>query len=226
MVRLDGRGFSKLTKEGDDFERPFDEAFRNAMIDTCEHLFECGFRVEFCYTQSDEISLLLHCDDETFGGRIDKLLSVLAGEASATLSLALGMHAVMDARLLQIARQTDVIEYFVWRSLDAHRNALSTISYWALRDLEGLSATDATRRLEGADVSEKNETLFELGINFNDAPSWQKRGVALFWEDYEKVGVDPRTGDEKTALRRRIGSDLDLPVGDEWIEYLREVIGF
>lgn len=222
IVRLDGRGFTRLTKETVDFERPFDVLFRDTMVATTKHLFECGFRVEFGYTQSDEISLLLHPDDETFGRRIDKSLTVLAGEASAALSLELGVHAVMDARLLQLARSADVIDYFVWRSLDAHRNALSAHAYWALREEDDLSAQEATRRLEGATSSEKNELLFERGTNFNDVPSWQKRGIVLLWEEYEKVGVDPRSGEERVATRRRVGVDADLPLGEEWRAFLAE----
>jgi len=222
VVRLDGRGFSRLTKETATLDRPFDVGFRDAMIGTASHLFECGFRVEFGYTQSDEISILLHVDDDAFGGRIDKALSVLAGEASAALSLRLGMHAVFDARLLQLAREEDVVDYFVWRSLDAHRNALSAHAYWILRDRDGLTATAATQRLDGAGVAEKNELLFERGVNFNEIPAWQKRGVALFWEDFEKVGVDPRTGDARTAARRRVAVDVDLPLGEEWRSYLRQ----
>jgi tRNA(His) 5'-end guanylyltransferase len=222
VVRLDGRGFSRLTKETDAFARPFDEGFRDAMLATAVHLFECGFRVEFGYTQSDEISLLLHVDDETFGRRIDKTLSVLSGEASAALSLRLGMHAVFDARILQLAREEEVVDYFVWRSLDAHRNALSAHAYWALRDQDGLSATAATRRLRGSGVADKNDLLFARGTNFNEVPAWQKRGVALFWESYDKVGVDPRSGQERVAERRRVAVDMDLPLGDAWRAYVQD----
>ncbi len=222
VVRLDGRGFTRLTKELIELERPFDERFRDAMVAATQHLMECGFRVVFAYTQSDEISLAIDAGDETFGGRIDKTLTVLAGEASAALSLELGSVAVMDARLLQLVSVDDAVEYFSWRSLDAHRNALSAHAYWALRDIDGVSARKAGKRLIGASVSDKNELLFERGINFNDCPSWQKRGIALFWEDYEKVGVDPRTGEEKVANRRRIAVDMELPLGAEWHDYLRE----
>ncbi len=71
-----------------------------------------------------------------------------------------------------------------WRSADALRNALSAHAYWALRKHDDFSATQATRRLEGATVSDKNEILFERGINFNDVPTWQKplSGVAQPFE--------------------------------------------
>ena len=39
-VRLDGRNFTKLTKEICRFEAPFDTRFRDAMIDTAKHLMQ------------------------------------------------------------------------------------------------------------------------------------------------------------------------------------------
>ena len=43
-VRIDGRNFTKLTKETCRFEAPFDVRFRDAMVDTVRHLMDCGFR--------------------------------------------------------------------------------------------------------------------------------------------------------------------------------------
>lgn len=82
-VRIDGRNFTKLTKETCRFEAPFDVRFRDAMVDTVRHLMDCGFRIVYGYTQSDEISLLFHPKDNTFGRKTRKINSVLAGEASA-----------------------------------------------------------------------------------------------------------------------------------------------
>ena len=98
VARLDGRGFSKLTRE-QGFQHPFDPAFRAAMVSTTQHLMKCGPQVLLGYTQSDEISLLFHPECRSFGRRSSKLLSVLAGEASAVLSLALGVPSVFDCRL-------------------------------------------------------------------------------------------------------------------------------
>lgn len=67
-----------------------------------------------------------------------------------------------------------VVDYFRWRSEDAHRNALNSHCYWLLRK-EGKSVGQATSTLEGMSVAAKNELLFQHGINFNDLPRWQKR---------------------------------------------------
>src|SRR5690606_7866836 len=44
VARLDGRSFTRLTKEVHKFNAPFDERFRDLMLDTMEHLMSgCGF---------------------------------------------------------------------------------------------------------------------------------------------------------------------------------------
>jgi tRNA(His) 5'-end guanylyltransferase len=60
---------------------------------------QCGFRVIYGYTQSDEISLLFHPEENSFGRKTRKLNSILAGEASAKFSLQLGDHGSFDCRI-------------------------------------------------------------------------------------------------------------------------------
>ena len=57
VARLDGRNFTRLTRETCRFEAPFDERFRDLMLRTARHLMQCGFNIVYGYTQSDEISL-------------------------------------------------------------------------------------------------------------------------------------------------------------------------
>src|SRR5262245_6038175 len=78
VARLDGRGFTRLTKEQLDFERPFDARFRDAMLETTAHLMQCGVRVAYAYTESDEISLLIPPDEDAFQRKLRKLTSILA----------------------------------------------------------------------------------------------------------------------------------------------------
>ena len=220
VVRLDGRNFTRLTKSEWNLEAPFDVRFRDAMLATTRHLMDCGFNVTYGYVQSDEISLLLHRDDATFDRKLRKILSVLAGEASACFSLAMGRHAGFDARVSQLPSDALVIDYFRWRHEDAHRNALNAHCYWLLRG-QGDSANAATSRLSGLSIAEKNELLFQNGINFNDLPSWQKRGIGVHWDTYEKAGHNPKTGETTTALRRCLREWMDLPLGDDYTAFLR-----
>ena len=57
VARIDGRGFTRLTKELHAFNAPFDERFRDYMVATVKHLMHCGFHIIYGYTESDEISL-------------------------------------------------------------------------------------------------------------------------------------------------------------------------
>ena len=102
VARLDGRGFSRLTKELCDFEAPFDVRFCDMMVNTVKELMRCGFKVVYGYTESDEISLLFHTDEDTFGRKVRKFNSILAGTASAAFSLQLGQSAIFDCRLVPL----------------------------------------------------------------------------------------------------------------------------
>ena len=66
--------------------------------------------------------------------------------------------------------------------------------------------------------------LFQHGINFNDLPSWQKRGVGLYWEQYDRPAENPVTGEKVFARRRRIRRDLDLPMKDDYSTFLRKLV--
>jgi len=87
VARIDGRCFTRLTKEVHKFESPYDIKFRDMMVATVKHLMECGFNVKYGYTQSDEISLLFSYCENTFERKLRKMNSILAGEASAKFSL-------------------------------------------------------------------------------------------------------------------------------------------
>ena len=77
VARLDGNRFTRLTKEVCQFEAPFDERFRNMMVHTVRALMDYGFRVIYGFTESDEISLLFHPAENTFGRKVRKYNSIL-----------------------------------------------------------------------------------------------------------------------------------------------------
>lgn len=116
------------------------------MIDTVKHLMQCGFRIVYGYTESDEISLLFHPDDNTFGRKVRKINSVLAGEASAYMSLSLGVCACFDSRVIPLPNLECVKDYFSWRQEDAHRNSLNAHCYWMLRK-KGMGVRKATKQI-------------------------------------------------------------------------------
>lgn len=223
VARLDGRSFTKLTKEICEFEAPFDETFRDMMTGTTKALMESGFRIVYGYTESDEISLLFHPEDNTFGRKVRKINSVLAGEASAAFSLALGLPAVFDCRVVPLPTIERVLDYFIWRQEDSHRNSLNSHCYWMLRK-QGSSQAEATDLLQEKSVAYKNELLFQNGINYNDLPTWQKRGIGIYYAEIEKPGYDPMNNKVVMATRRELVIDYELPLGDEYREFVSNMI--
>jgi len=215
VARLDGRNFSRLTKEICNFEAPFDVRFRDMMVNTVKALMDCGFRVVYGFAESDEISLLFHPEENTFGRKVRKYNSILAGQASATFSLELGLAVAMDCRLVPLPNLEKVQDYFLWRQEDAHRNALNAHCYWMLRK-EGLDPQTATQMLDGKSIAYKNELLFSRGINFDKLPAWQKRGIGVYWADVEKIGFNPITKEETKTTRRGLKVDYDLPLGEDY----------
>lgn len=222
-ARLDGRSFTRLTKEICQFETPFDIRFRNLMIDTVGALMNAGFRIIYGYTESDEISLLFHPEDNTFGRKVRKINTTLAGEASASFSLALGQIATFDCRVIPLPNTDRVADYFIWRQEDSHRNSLNAHCYWALRR-EGINAKKATSMLEGMSVPEKNELLFTKGINYNDLPNWQKRGVGVSFQDVQKEGFNPMKQEKVLTVRRKLTVNYDLPLGDDYRQYILKML--
>jgi tRNA(His) guanylyltransferase len=85
VVRLDGHCFSTYTKG---FDRPYDLRIHRAMVSTAGDLLT-KFGAVTAYTESDEISLIFHPHSEEmpstlpFNGRVQKVVSVFAGYASA-----------------------------------------------------------------------------------------------------------------------------------------------
>ncbi|WP_021595264.1 tRNA(His) guanylyltransferase Thg1 family protein [Actinomadura welshii] len=220
IVRVDGRSFSRFTEAR--FDKPFDPRFSALMEETATALLtELGGR--YAYTESDEISVVLDPAFDLFGREVEKLVSLSAGIATAAFTHAAGEPAVFDGRVWMGIGLDDVVDYLTWRQDDAARCALNGWCYWTLRH-EGLSPRQATRELDRTSVSAKNELLFARGINFNEVPAWQRRGVGLWWETYEKQGHDPIRNVDVTATRRRVHVERDLPMKDPYRDLARTIL--
>ncbi|PTT29914.1 guanylyltransferase [Chryseobacterium sp. HMWF028] len=223
VVRLDGKGFTKLTKEKLSLEKPFDKKFSDVMVDTTKYLFNIGFKVIYGYTQSDEISLLIHKDDNTFNRKIRKINSVLAGEASAFFSLEFQKICVFDCRTIAFPNQEMLLDYFCWRQEDSHRNSLSAHCYWTLRK-NGFNAKQTTERIEKMSQSDKNELLFQYGINYNNLPLWQKRGVGILNRKVKKQGFNPVTKESVVYLRNELFVENELTTRENYRTFLKEIL--
>lgn len=220
VIRVDGRSFSRFT-EGR-FDKPFDIRFRDMMVGSAGQLMD-ELNGLYAYTESDEISVLFPPAWDLFNREIEKLVSISASIASAAFTHACGEMVQFDSRIWTGIDKERVVDYFRWRQADAARCALNSWAYRILRE-GGMVTAEATAALKKKSVSYKNELLFRHGINFNNLPAWQRRGVGLYWETYEKEGFNPVLGRKVSAARRRIKADEHLPVKDAYGEFIQGLL--
>lgn len=177
-ARIDGRSFSQFTKN---MERPYDLEMSNAMINTTKHLVD-KTHARIGYTQSDEISLVWvqeRSDSEMFfGGKVHKIVSVLASMTAAFFNFYCGQNPYLrnfanrnpphfDCRAFQLPNRVEAANAFLWREQDATKNAISMAA----------RAYHSHAALDHKNGAEMQEMLFQKGVNFNDYPAFFKRGT-------------------------------------------------
>lgn len=155
-----------------------------------------------------------------FNRKTRKIISILAAEASAKFSVLHDEMATFDARICILPNAKAVEDYFRWRHEDAHRNALNAHCYWMLRK-EGENIKNATDQVKGLSRQEKHDLLFSRDINFNELPSWQKRGTGLYWTEIEKSGFNPKTKQSTVSTRRHIFKNYELTLGEDYSQFIQ-----
>jgi tRNA(His) 5'-end guanylyltransferase len=175
VARIDGRSFSSFTRG---LARPYDQRLADLMMETVKYLVQetnanCG------YTQSDEISLVWYSPTtETeilFNGRVQKMESVLAGMTSSYFlyhcpKFLPAEYAAklphFDARVWNVPTKEEAANCFLWREWDATKNSISMAAqhYYSHNELMGKNGSD------------KQEMLFQKGVNWNNYPDFFKRG--------------------------------------------------
>ena len=229
IVRADGRNFKRVLLEHK-FQKPYDERFVKGIVDSTELFFaKSGFDPLLAYIFSDEISLYFRF--VPFRGRIEKLDSIIASFLASALTIALDFKdpIAFDARVIPVCGDEEVVAYLAQRQAEAWRNHINAYGYYGLIE-SGLSAKEAEKRLRGMKAEDVHEMLFRMGINLNDKPSWERRGIMVVRHGYEKEGYDPRAerGGTVTVTRYRIAQLWDLPLfnteegANLLMRYLRE----
>lgn len=80
----------------------------------------------------------------------------------------------------------------MWRISDSERNCLNQWCYYLLINSDGLSPLRAQKALNKQTIQWKNEYLFNNhGIKFDKLPSWQKRGIGIYFMDLKKKVTTP-----------------------------------
>ena len=196
LARIDGKNFSRFASG---LARPYDERLSALMVATSKYLVAesdalCG------YTQSDEISLLFYSDDSKsqifFDGKVQKMNSVLASMASAyfnhhktdSLPETRTQLANFDSRVWSVPNQVEAANVFLWRERDATKNSVSMAAreFYSHDELLGKSS------------NEMQEMLFQKGVNWNDYPSFFKRGSFV-----------------RRELARSVATTVDMPIFDK-----------
>lgn len=217
-ARIDGRGFSKFTRG---MERPYDKIMSHLMIATVAGLVE-QTNARIGYTQSDEISLVWLTEDPKgnlfFAGKTQKTTSILASLATAIFIRALLASPYaekvtqlphFDARAFNLPNKAEAANAFLWRELDATKNAVSMAAraYYPAKELQGKKS------------AEMQEMLFARGINFNDYPAFFKRGTyvrkvirerTLLEEERNKIPEQHRPAANVTFLRSSVEA-IEMP---------------
>jgi len=215
IVRCDGRNFRDLCDEVG-FQKPYDEEFAKLMVGAAKSVFNSGFNPSLAYIQSDEVSYLF-MRESAFNRRIEKLLSIIPSTMSSYFSIQMlkkfgkELSASFDARIVMLSK-SDVIDYFIWRQMEAWRNHINSYAFYALIR-KGFSRRSAAQQLAGLKSEQLHELVFkELGINLAKTPAWQRRGIVLRWKIVSRRGVNPLTGEVVEVKRRILVEDWRPPL--------------
>lgn len=175
IIRVDGKAFHTLTRG---CVEPFDKDFGRAMDYTATALVNDIQCSRFAYVQSDEISLLLidynkfdSC--QWFDGNLQKIVSVSASIATVAFNEfwnkgEFRSRAFFDSRAFNLSER-EVVNYFIWRQQDATRNSIQMVA----------QSLYSHKQLLNKNTDEQQEMIFQKGQNWNDLPSYWKRGRVL-----------------------------------------------
>lgn len=225
VIRLDGSHFHTFTKG---FKKPFDDIMVTTMQETMQNLCESIQGCVLGYTQSDEITLVL-CDYQTlttsawFDNRLEKMCSIGGSMASRFFNRNFMLNiekaknqgedvsvyerkiftADFDCRVFNVPKE-DVCNAVLWRQKDAEKNSVQALaqSLFSHKELMGISTKDL-----------QDKMFTEKGINWNDYPTYLKRGSACY-----------KTVNDKGRSVWMI--DLDMPILSQHREYIEDRIYF
>lgn len=205
IVRLDGRAFSKFTKR---LPSPYSEEFGKCMQITAEFLTQ-QFNPTLVHTQSDEITMLFdytetNQSDMLFGGRVFKIDSTLAAEASTKFNQALSLllpdyidHQdltiklpTFDARSYLVPNRAEATNVFLWRAQDCVRNSIQMLArnFYSQARCHKKSTKDLLTMLD------------QDGINWADYPDHFREGSY-----YRKRKVEVQSEHNgATCMRNRV----------------------
>lgn len=223
VARLDGKGFTKLTKTEMELEKPFDIRFRDAIINTIKYLMNGQFQIIYAYNESDEISLLFQHHTDKFKRKVRKYNSILAAETSVHFSRQIGNKAIFDCRIIPLPNLDAVQDYFAWRQADSNRNAILAHCYYKLV-ASGKTPPQAAAYLQNLPFRDKIKLLAHFGKDLHSIPKWQLYGIAVYWQETAKSGFNPVKNTHEQSIRKKLTESYDLPTGNEYRNFIARII--
>lgn len=227
ILRLDGRAFHKYLRHAD---KPFDVAFASAMGTVAIALCTEVQGAVMAYQQSDEVSILI--DGTTgahsemwFGGKVQKIVSVSAGIASAVLTT---VHdeadelGTFDARVFTLSAPSDVASYFRWRQRDARRNSTMMTA----------RSVFSHNECQGKKTGELQEMLKLAGNGWDMQPAIFRQGVLCrpVRRTSTITYTHRQTGAEITQeVERRVWTLEEAPYfysGTDWLDEIYREAGY
>jgi len=223
IIRLDGVGFSEVCRK---LAKPFDDKFINLMNETTLHLCKEIGDVVFAYTQSDEISLLIHGfrqrnSEPWFGNQVQKMVSVAASKASSffavnsTSVFEKQRTVAFDARVMLLP-DWEVNNAFYWRQNDNVRNSVQML---------------ARSMYSHAACSHKNIEQLKTMCNALGKP-WEQlevkyqRGRCFYRRKESIFGLNKKTGETVASIRSKWFLDENAPIFIEDKNYINQQILF
>ena len=185
VVRADGVGFGKALKEG--FAWPRDRRVHDALVKAAEELMR-RYSASAAYVVSDEVSVLFRT--LPYSGRLFKVVSVAASILSSHVSLELSKPLYFDARAIQLTSVEEFAPYVIFRARVGLNNYVSSLYHSMVEN-----------HRETPPLPQMIEHVREV-VRHHD--SWECCGTLLYWGTRLKDGVNRRTGERVTVVRRAI----------------------
>jgi tRNA(His) 5'-end guanylyltransferase len=208
IIRVDGKSFHTYTSG----LGPFDENVSRAMVKAAQALCYQIQGAQLAYTQSDEISVLIHPykrfeSSAWFDGAIQKIASVSASIAAATFTADSGRifdgkikPAFFDSRVI-VMPEAEVCNYFIWRQQDCTRNSVQSMarSVFSHKQCDGKNQDELTQMLRKAAKAGAGRTWESL------AQKWT-HGIIV-----ERELVSPRVEGSVGNRHKWIGRSAAVP---------------
>ncbi|KAF2170225.1 hypothetical protein M409DRAFT_64557 [Zasmidium cellare ATCC 36951] len=190
VVRIDGRGFSKLCKKYD-FAKPNDRRALDLMNAAAVEVVRSFVDIVLAYGQSDEYSFIFHESAQLFERRAVKLATSVATQFTAEYCMLWPKYMqgvelerpwpTFDGRCVCYPKRKILRDYLAWRQADCHINNLYNTTFWNLVLKGGRTGTEAEEELKGTVSGDKNEILFtKFGINYNKEDEIYRKGTVVY----------------------------------------------